>query len=91
MLLYQIVSTGDSEGKEKDGYNKILMEEYIVVEKNKDIKSLKIEVYEKNDYYQRTRNIGTHFIDLENGKFASESKNEVVNTRYNDFWEDENI
>ena len=55
--------------------------------KNKDIKSLRIEVYEKNDYYEITRNIGTHFIDLENGKITSESKNEIMDTPYNDFWE----
>lgn len=86
----QKISTGDTEGAEKDGYNKILMEEYIVTEKNKDIKSLRIEVYEKNDYYERTRNIGTHYIDLENAKVTSESKNEIVENVYNDFFEWEN-
>ena len=74
----QKFSTGDTEGAEGYGYNKIFMEEYIVTEKNKDIKSLRIEVYEKNDYYGITRNIGTHCIDLEKQKIVSESKNEIV-------------
>lgn len=83
----QKISTSDTEGTEKDGYNKILKEEYIVVEKNEDIKSLRVEVYEKNEYYERTRNIGTHYIDLEKGIITAESKNEIMNVPYNDFWE----
>ena len=57
------------------GYNAIRQEEYIVTEKNKDINSLRIEVYENNEYYGTTRNIGTHFIDLEKGKITCENKN----------------
>lgn len=64
---------------EVDGYNAICQEEYIVTEKNKDIKSLRIEVYEINEYYGTTRNIGTHFIDLEKGKITCENKNTESN------------
>lgn len=85
--VQKIITSSDTGGEEDDGYNKILMEEYIVVEKNEDIKSLRIEVYEKNDYYERTRNIGTHYIDLENKIITAESKNEIMVTPYNDFWE----
>ena len=85
--VQKITTSSDTGGVEEYGYNKILMEEYIVTEKNEDIKSLRIEVYEKNDYYETTRNIGTHFIDLENGKITSESKNEIMDIPYNDFWE----
>ena len=85
--VQKITTSSDTGGAEKDGYNKILKEEYIVTEKNEDIKSLRIEVYEKHDYYETTRNIGTHFIDLENGKITSESKNEIMDTPYSDFWE----
>lgn len=85
--VQKITTSSDTNGEEEYGYNKILMEEYIVTEKNEDIKSLRIEVYEKNDYYETTRNIGTHFIDLESGKITSENKNEIMDTPYNDFWE----
>lgn len=85
----QKFTTGDTEGAEKDGYNKILMEEYIVTEKKEDIKSLRIEVYEKNDYFETTRNIGTHFIDLENGIIISKNENKIMDTPYNDFWKAE--
>lgn len=73
-------STSDIEGAAGYGYNKIFMEEYIVTEKNEDITSLRIEVYEINSYYGTSRNIGTHFIDLEKQKIVSENKNEVIKT-----------
>jgi len=74
----QKISMSDTEGQEEYGYNKMLMEEYIVTEKNKDIKSLRIEVYETNDYFGITRNIGTHYINLETEQISAKDKNEIV-------------
>lgn len=60
------------------GYYKYSIEEYIVTEKNKNIKSLRIEIFEKNEYKGITRNIGNHFIDLEKEKITCKNKNEII-------------
>lgn len=66
------------EVEEPNGYDKTRMEEYIVTERNEELKTLRIEVYEINEYYGRTRNIGTHIIDLENEKISCENKNKII-------------
>lgn len=58
--------------------DKTIMKEYIVTEKNDDIKVLTIEVYERNDYFERVRFLGTHEIDLENKIVKSEYIDEIV-------------
>ena len=56
----------------------VVKSEYIVVEKNENIKKISIEVYEENEYYGVKRKIGNYYIDLENKEIKSENCNNIV-------------
>lgn len=55
--------------------SKILSNEYLAIEENENITELNIEVYETNEYYSKTKNIGNFHIDLNNSKIDAENKN----------------
>ena len=57
---------------------RVVTSEYIVVEKNENIKKINIEVYEENEYYGVKRKIGNYYIDLENKEIKSENCNNIV-------------
>lgn len=55
--------------------SKVLSTEYLAIEENENITELNIEVYETNEYYSKTKNIGNFHIDLNNRKIDAENKN----------------
>lgn len=69
---------------ENDFENAILLEtKYLAIEKNDNISNLRIEVFESNEYYKKSRKIGEFLIDLKNQKLQSKNYNIEVDYLYN--------
>lgn len=62
--------------------------EYIVIEKNENIKELNIDIFESNDYYETVRKIGTYHIDLTKQKASSENKDEIISSKKEEIIQD---
>ena len=54
--------------------------EYLVIEQNKDITELNIDLYEENEYYEEVRKIGNYHIDLTNQDATAKSTDEIISS-----------
>ncbi len=72
----------DGAGITEWGFNKTIDTEYIVTEKNSNIKALRVEVFQKDENAGTTRNIGIHVINLRKERITCENKNEIVHQEY---------
>lgn len=72
------VPPGECEFRESFSNAEFLSHEYLIVEKNENIKKLRIEVNERNDYYEITKKVAEFNIDLEKETIKAEEFDEII-------------